>query len=115
MKNTDITIATPGAANSTAEEQTAPRKTRQRRMAREASADPEPGKPAPAPRGPSKIDQVVGLLKRESGAALAEMIEVTGWLPHTTRAALTGLRKKGHVIEKTSREGTTVYSIAGAA
>ena len=24
----------------------------------------------------------------------------TGWLPHTTRAALTGLRKKGHVIER---------------
>jgi DNA-binding MarR family transcriptional regulator len=41
------------------------------------------------------------LLQREEGATLGELIDATGWLPHTTRAALTGLRKKGHAIEKT--------------
>lgn len=94
---------------------------RPRRMARGADAAQEPPAPpaAPrakaAPRGPSKIASVITLLRREQGATLAELIEATGWLPHTTRAALTGLRKKGHVIDKTAREGTTVYSIAGAA
>jgi hypothetical protein len=37
---------------------------------------------------------------------------VTGWLPHTTRAALTGLCKKGHTITKGSRDGVTAYTIA---
>ena len=40
------------------------------------------------------------------------MVETTGWLPHTTRAALTGLRKKGHAIEKTRRGDVTCYRIA---
>jgi hypothetical protein len=39
----------------------------------------------------------------------------TGWLPHTTRAALTGLRKKGHVIEKTKRDDATCYRIEAVA
>ena len=35
-----------------------------------------------------------------AGASLNDMVEVTGWLPHTTRAALTGLRHKGYAIER---------------
>ena len=41
--------------------------------------------------------RVVGLLQRDRGATLAEIIAATDWLPHTTRAALTGLRKRGYV------------------
>lgn len=63
----------------------------------------------------SKIAQVVILLERPGGASLADLVEHTGWQPHTTRAALTGLRKKGHVIVKESREGITVYRIEKAA
>ncbi|MEO5586916.1 MAG: recombinase family protein, partial [Novosphingobium sp.] len=63
--------------------------------------------PAATPvRGPSKIDQVLALLRREEGATLAELMETTGWLPHTTRAALTGLRKKGHVLAKDTRKSS---------
>jgi hypothetical protein len=65
-----------------------------------------------AHRPASKSSAVVALLQREQGATLAEMIEATDWLPHTTRAALTGLRKKGHVIEKTKRDEVTCYRIA---
>jgi hypothetical protein len=54
---------------------------------------------------------VVALLEREQGATLAEMVEATGWLPHTTRAALTGLRKKGRAIAKTKRGDATCYRI----
>lgn len=39
------------------------------------------------------------------------MSSETGWLPHSTRAALTGLRKKGYPIEKTTAEGITRYSL----
>lgn len=51
--------------------------------------------PSPAP---SKSVQVLALLRRDEGASLDELVSVTGWLPHSTRAALTGLRKKGHTI-----------------
>lgn len=63
---------------------------------------------------PSKIDQALVLLRRERGASLAELVETTGWQPHTARAALTGLRKKGHTIAKDSVDGVTRYTIAMA-
>ncbi|RVQ64983.1 DUF3489 domain-containing protein [Croceicoccus ponticola] len=63
----------------------------------------------------SKIDMVIALLRCEDGATLAEMIAATGWLPHTTRAVLTGLRKKGHVIEKSKRDDVTCWRITGEA
>jgi len=37
-----------------------------------------------APARESKIARVIALLKRKQGATLVEMIETTGWLPHTT-------------------------------
>lgn len=40
-----------------------------------------------------------------------EMVETTGWLPHTTRAAMTGLKKKGHTIKRDKRGETTCYRI----
>jgi hypothetical protein len=91
-----------------------------RRFAR-PTAEPTTGAPdVPTPPStvpvtkPSKIAQVVELLGREGGATLAELVEATGWLPHTTRAALTGLRHKGHVIEKTRRSEMICYRIAEA-
>ena len=66
----------------------------------------------PSSRPASKIGTVLSLLRRDEGATLEEMIAATGWLPHTTRAALTGLRKKGHSIAKGKRGDTTCYRIA---
>ena len=39
------------------------------------------------------------------------MVKATGWLPHTTRAALTGLKKKGHTIQRDKRGDVTCYRI----
>lgn len=102
-----------------------PNKTPKRRMARAPQDAARPqmdqgqlgnipaAKPAP-PRAPSKIASVIVLLDRPEGATLAEMVAATGWLPHTTRAALTGLKKKGHVIAKDKRGNDTCYHIAKA-
>ena len=57
-----------------------------------ALAYPSPAKPI------SKQQQFAALLVRDEGATLDQMVEATGWLPHTTRAALTGLKKKGYAI-----------------
>jgi hypothetical protein len=67
---------------------------------------------APATARQTKSGAVLALLQREEGATLAELIDATGWLPHTTRAALTGLRKKGHAIEKSKRGDITCYEVA---
>jgi hypothetical protein len=67
------------------------------------------------PREGSKSELVLNLLRRTDGATLPELVEATGWQPHTTRAALTGLRKKGHSIEKSKRDEATCYRIAEAA
>jgi Protein of unknown function (DUF3489) len=59
----------------------------------------EPGSARPsAPRGGSKLARVIALLERDRGATIEELIAATGWLAHTTRAALTGLRKRGYAV-----------------
>jgi hypothetical protein len=68
-----------------------------------------------APRTGSKSAAVIALLQRDEGATLADMITATGWLPHTTRAALTGLRKKGHTLERSKRGDQTCYRIVAVA
>lgn len=66
------------------------------------------------PRPNSKIGKVVALLQRKEGATLGEMTKATGWQPHSACAALTGLKKKGHVIAKSKRDDVTCYSIEAA-
>lgn len=70
------------------------------------------GKAPASPREGSKIARVIALLQRSEGATLGEMVEATGWLPHTARAALTGLRKKEHTIERSKRGDVTCYRSA---
>ena len=65
--------------------------------------------------GATKQGRVIALLGRDTGATLDELVAATGWLPHTTRAALTGLRHKGFVLDKSKRQdGTTAYRISSA-
>ena len=63
----------------------------------------------------TKSALVLEMLGRESGATLDELTTATAWLPHTTRAALTGLRRKGHVIERRKRDHATCYHLASRA
>jgi hypothetical protein len=65
-----------------------------------ASSQPERS----VPRQGSKLAEVMALLGRKQRAGIEELTSATGWLPHTTRAALTGLRKRGYAIER-SRSG----------
>lgn len=62
-------------------------------------------------RAGSKQDAIIGMLSRKEGATIDAMIAATGWLPHTTRAMLTGLRKKGFALERAREEGVTTYRI----
>ncbi len=63
----------------------------------------------------TKTDKVVALMQRKQGATIDDLVKATGWLPHTTRAAITGLRKKGHAINRAAVDGVSRYSIAAGA
>jgi hypothetical protein len=68
-----------------------------------------------SPRDGSKQALVIGMLSAKRGATIDALVDATGWLPHTTRAALTGLRKRGFAIERSRAEGeTSVYRIVGS-
>lgn len=63
------------------------------------------------PKRAGKNEKLIGLLKRDGGASLAEITKATGWLPHSARAVLTGFRKKGFTVEKAKADGVTRWSI----
>jgi Protein of unknown function (DUF3489) len=74
-----------------------------------AATKPATGKP----REGTKIARVIELLQRDQGAALDELIAATGWLPHTARAALTGLRHRGYEVrlERGGKDRASVYRV----
>jgi hypothetical protein len=83
------------------------RKPAKRKPAKEGTSD---GSPRPG----SKLAKVIGMLSSKAGTTIEAIVKATDWQPHTTRAALTGLRKRGYRIEKDQREGgRTVYRIVG--
>jgi hypothetical protein len=56
------------------------------------------------------------LLTCKAGADLAALQSVTGWQPHSVRAALSGFRKAGYTIDRTEAAksgGTAIYRITG--
>lgn len=75
--------------------------------ANDASATPPAGDAKPL----TKSAVILGLLTRNQGATLDQLIEATGWLPHTTRAALTGLKKKGFQVTSTKTDGVRTYRV----
>jgi hypothetical protein len=76
------------------------------------TAETAAAKPAKGtPREGTKIAQVINLLQRDPGATLDDLIAATGWLPHTARAALTGLRHRGYDVrlERGKKGRASVY------
>jgi len=59
----------------------------------------------------SRPEQLRKLLRRKSGASIAELQEIFGWQPHTARAAISGLRKAGEAIERHSVRNGSISRI----
>ena len=104
--------------------ETKPLNKRSRRMVREPKPVEEldPSTSAPPPEGDakslkpaSKTYMVLTMLQRPEGATIAQLAAATGWLPHTTRAALTGLKKKGREITSAKVDGEErVYRVVAS-
>lgn len=99
---------------------TATRAPARRSAAKKGAKAPKPQKPAKtlseapsaakAPRTDTKSEKVLEMLRRPEGATGEQIATAMAWLPHTTRAFLTGLRKKGHAISKEEK----VYRLTAA-
>ena len=63
----------------------------------------------------TKKAQLIRMLSRKTGADVATISKKLGWLPHTTRAALSGLRKSGFdlISEKPGNGQPSRYRIVG--
>lgn len=84
-------------------------KERKRHRTTNAAARQSTTKSSGTGRG-SKRAQLVTLLSRPEGARIDDLTKKLGWLPHTVRAALTGLRRKGYDVSREKAEaGTTLY------
>jgi hypothetical protein len=52
------------------------------------------------------------MLLRDEGATIGDMTAATGWLAHTVRAAITGLKKLGYAIDSDKIDGLRTYRAA---
>ncbi|WP_018043880.1 DUF3489 domain-containing protein [Methylobacterium sp. 88A] len=74
--------------------------------------DAGPDSAGTKPRTGTKQALIIAMLRRDDGATVADLMAATGWLAHSTRAALTGLRKRGMILTKgCDAEGRTVYRL----
>ncbi len=70
---------------------------------------------ADRPRASTKRALLIGMLERPEGASVTEIGRRLGWLPHTVRAAVTGLRHAGReVMRSKDATGQSVYRLARA-
>jgi DNA-binding transcriptional regulator PaaX len=66
---------------------------------------------AAAPRT-TKAALLRELVSTPGGASLTRLMDTPGWQAHTVRAALSGLRKQGVVVERRRQGSDTIYSVA---
>ena len=82
-------------------------------------SEPEAPKQAKAQRRKRATKQamLIDMLKRDEGASIGQIVEATGWQPHTVRGAISGALKKklGLAVTSTKSEtGERVYRIVQA-
>ena len=64
------------------------------------------------PKLHSRKARLLARLSRKQGASITVLCSDFGWQPHTVRAAVSGLRKSGHVVERTKGRAGSIYRIA---
>ena len=79
-----------------------------RKLASNAPAKADEKRPA------GKLGQVLDAVIAGRGASLGELVELTGWQPHTARAALSRLRQRGFAVHLHTSDGRRAYHLAGA-
>ncbi len=104
---------------SNARSRTRPRKSKPLPVKRPANGATKHGKSTQQANTPvragTKQARLVDMMQKPGGATVAQMGTKTGWQPHSVRAALTGLRKRGIAVTRAKDDtGTTIYRIGAA-
>jgi hypothetical protein len=70
------------------------------------------------PREGTKQETVLGMLRREEGATIAQICEATGWQQHTVRGVFAGLKKRQgievQVLERVRQVGPNKEGAKGS-
>ena len=76
----------------------------------------EPRTDTRAPKAPpgGKLGVLLDAVSRPEGATLEELSAAAGWLPHTTRAAISRLRQRGYAVRITMTGTRKVYQLIPA-
>ena len=68
---------------------------------------------ADQPPASTKRAKLIAMLERPEGASVAEIGQRLGWLPHTVRAAITGLRKADREVTRSKdADDRSIYRFA---
>ena len=70
----------------------------------DAPADADRAPKARTPRAGTKQAKLIEMLRADGGATIDEIVEATGWQPHTVRGAFAGALKKRLGLEVTSEK-----------
>ena len=80
----------------------------------------QPGTPPVTPAGVAsarpggKLAVLLDAVSRPDGATLADLTAASGWLPHTTRAAITRLRQRGYDVRLATMGTRKAYHLVPA-
>jgi uncharacterized protein DUF3489 len=117
-KGRQMTTSKTKTKKSTATPTTKARAATRRAKAAPLKAESAPratrAKAATAPRGATKTNKILDLLKRTGGVSLKELVKATGWQPHSVRGFLSGTigKKMGTPVESfKSIEGDRSYRL----
>ena len=78
----------------------------------DAAEDRHPDRSAQRPGG--KLGALLDAVSRAEGATLVDLTTASGWLPHTTRAALTRLRQRGYDVRLANTGPRKAYHLVPA-
>jgi len=120
LRLTAAGLTAAGAAEGPAPEARAPTDKRPQASSISTAANEEqtphepPAEETPSRRPNGKLGEVLQAISAEAGATLNEITTLTGWLPHTARAAVTGLRQRGFPILLAQQNGRRAYRLTAA-
>ena len=94
-----------------------PKKTVKAKKSVKSKAAAKPKTDEQYSKNVTKTLNVMAALNSPNGVTIDEITKMTGWLPHTARAHMSGIRKRlrekdeGTQIVKYTRDGKTMYKI----
>ena len=119
IPNNQVTITRTLRVKAAGKQATPPATSQLPAPKRQKTQSSAKAQPVPAAPGVSKQSRIIARLQTAPGASIAQLVELTGWQPHSIRGVISGiLRKKlGFEVksEPSPKTGERLYRILGPA